>query len=136
MRSTRGWTAPAEEVARRSVRWRLIGNAVSVNVVEWLALRLASPTPYDESADGPLPTVGTWPDAAWGSAATGRFRSSAAHYPADARPSELTSFLAHELVPLSRRATQGFLGRASKGNLRYPEGFIASLGRHLENVAA
>ena len=37
------WTAPAESVARASVRWSLVGSAVSVPVAEWLGQRLANP---------------------------------------------------------------------------------------------
>ncbi len=131
----RGWTLPAEANARRSVRWRLVGNAVSVSVVEWLASRLSAPSYYDDSADGPLRTDCTWPDAAWGSATSGRFKSAASHYPHGAQLPELAAFLANEMTPLSRRATQGFLGRARKGNLRYPHGFLARLEQHAERLS-
>src|SRR5262245_36225506 len=41
-----GWTAPAAEVqgVRQSHRWKLVGNAVSVSVAEWIGRRLADPT--------------------------------------------------------------------------------------------
>lgn len=37
------WTAPAENVARRNARWKLVGNAVTVNSAAWLGRRLRRP---------------------------------------------------------------------------------------------
>lgn len=34
------WTQPAEEVTRKGQRWKLVGNAVSVPVAEWIGRRL------------------------------------------------------------------------------------------------
>ena len=38
------WTRPAETVRRRSFRWKLVGNAVSVPVAKWVGDRLAKPS--------------------------------------------------------------------------------------------
>jgi hypothetical protein len=40
-------------------------------------------------------------------------------------------FLKYPLLPLSPRATAGFYKRATTGGLRFAEGFLPSLGRHL-----
>ena len=37
------WTRPAEAVTKKSNRWRLIGNAVSVSAAEWIGRRMAKP---------------------------------------------------------------------------------------------
>lgn len=61
------WTAPAAEVPgiRETHRWRLVGNAVSVPVAEWLGRRLRSP--IGETLSGtPLANGASWPRAAWG----------------------------------------------------------------------
>ena len=46
------WTLPAEEVRRRGFRWKLVGNAVTVDVAEWIGRRLRNPGAYS----GPLDT--------------------------------------------------------------------------------
>src|SRR5690606_34087803 len=37
------WTKPAEKVARPGVRWKLVGNAVSVLAAEWIGRRMVKP---------------------------------------------------------------------------------------------
>lgn len=59
------WTQPAETVARKSVRWKLVGNAITVDVANWIGLRLVLPGEYDDSWDSPLPKGAPWPGAAW-----------------------------------------------------------------------
>ena len=38
-----GWTKPAERVAKKGSRWKLVGNAVSVPAAAWVGRRLAKP---------------------------------------------------------------------------------------------
>ena len=59
----RGWTAPADEGRRNGPRWKLVGNAVTVGVAEWVGDRLTSPGPYS-LADEPWLGDGSWPNAA------------------------------------------------------------------------
>ena len=129
------WTKPAEEVGRASLRWSLVGNAVSVPVAEWLGHRLASPASYEAGRDSELPANGRWPKAA-------RFdgdRRSAVSingYPRwDVRPT-LTDFLLHGGKPLSARATRGFLSRTERATLRFAEGFQDRLRIHLQRMEA
>ena len=75
-----GWTEPAERVGRRSHRWKLVGNAVTVDVATWLGERLASPGSYDGSWDAPLPSRTRWPFAAW-NVGKGRFVASVSTWP-------------------------------------------------------
>jgi DNA (cytosine-5)-methyltransferase 1 len=46
----------------------------------------------------------------------------------------LSEFLKYPTELLSARATAGFLKRAKKGTLRFPEGFIAAVESHLVRV--
>jgi DNA (cytosine-5)-methyltransferase 1 len=58
------WTRPAEEVARASLRWSLVGNAITVPVAEWLGLQLAQPRSYERDRDADLASDRSWPRAA------------------------------------------------------------------------
>src|SRR5262249_48032258 len=40
------WTKPAEQAGRKSLRWSLVGNAVTVDAAAWLGKRLAAPGFY------------------------------------------------------------------------------------------
>ncbi len=130
------WTAPADSLRgrRNGPRWKLVGNAVSVPVAEWLGHRLSDPRPYVSLLDEPLDRDGKWPQAAWG--ADGHaWRADVSPWPRHDQRISLADFLSFPTVPLSARATEGFLRRASRGRLRFPDGFLADLERHLCRVA-
>lgn len=131
----RGWTSAAAVAARASYRWKLIGNAVPVNVVRWIGDQMKGPRTYDAGADVRIEKGSTWPDAAWGKGGK-RYRSQASHYPSNVKQASLAQLLAHDLRPLSVRASRGFLSRARKGNLRFPEGFLESVEQHAANLEA
>ena len=126
-----GWTAPAEETSRRSARWRLVGNAVSVPVAEWIGHRLARPGNYDASIDRPLTEDDPWPKSAWGEYGR-RHQSHASERPLDKGIPSLDCLMEYDWLPLSKKATDGFVSRAESSNLRFPEGFLAALRRHAE----
>jgi DNA (cytosine-5)-methyltransferase 1 len=126
-----GWTEPAEEVGRKSSRWRLVGNAVTVPVAEWIGRRLCNPKCYDDSMDEPI--NGRWPEAAWGLGGC-RYASEASEWPVKTRRIGLGKFLKFTPKPLSPKATAGFLRRARAGNLRFPPGFLEALDDHLISV--
>lgn len=124
------WTSPAEGVGRPSLRWSLIGNAVSVPVAEWLAQALLSPSSYDCAYDRCLPLDGRWPKAA---RYDGVRRSAVAVSTSPCwidRP-PLHEFLQFDGTPLSVRATAGFLRRADASSLRFEPGFKDRLRTHL-----
>jgi DNA (cytosine-5)-methyltransferase 1 len=126
------WTQPAEAIARRSMRWKLVGNAVSVPVAKWLGHRLASPGRFRERAFLPLFPRSRWPNVAW-NVGEGRFTTELSMWPVRRQAKPLQEFLT-ETEPLSARATAGFLSRTRKSSLRFAPGFIEAVRRHLERV--
>lgn len=125
------WTLPAEEVAKPSARWGLVGSAVSVPVAQWLGQRLRQPGEHLLERDSPFPTTGMAPRAARfdgrhrfavsiGTDAIGCRPPSVATFMRDGDPREL----------LSAKATMGFLARTRRAKLRFAPGFIEAVERH------
>jgi DNA (cytosine-5)-methyltransferase 1 len=127
-----GWTEPALEVARTGIRWKLIGNAVTVDAAKWIGERLRHPGQYDDSADIPMEASARWPDAAWSLEPGQRFVSLASRWPVRFPGPSLAEFLQFEPQLLSIRATAGFLSRTRSSTLRFPAGLLAALAAHLE----
>lgn len=127
------WTAPAETVARPSIRWSLIGNAVTVPVAAWLGGRLASPGSYDTQRDRELGADGRWPKAARFDGSR-RIRVEINAFPVWRDRPPLAEFLKFQGKPLSVRATRGFLSRADRSTLRFVPGFLDALRRHLDRM--
>ena len=124
------WTKPAEEVGRSSLRWKLIGNAVSVCVAEWLGRRLAKPGMPLNFEALPLRENAQWPTAAW-NVGTGRKAVIASEWPVQRPYCSLEGFLLYPGAALSAKATRGFLSRAERAKLRFPPNFLEALRRHL-----
>jgi DNA (cytosine-5)-methyltransferase 1 len=121
------WTAPAEEVAKRGERWRMVGNSVSVPVATWIGERLASPGSYGGVADVEW-TGAKWPRrAAWADLDGVVHAADVGPWPQWQPRVSLVDFLDHPGAPLSARAATGFLRRTRKGTLRFPPGFIDEL---------
>ncbi len=128
------WTTPALAVSRPGHRWKLVGNAITVDVAHWLGERLRSPGHYDPSRDIPLRRTGQWPRAAW-SIDGKRFESKVSSWPVARTRRNLLDFLEHPLKPLSVRAASGFLERASRGGLRFRPGFLDAIRAHRDRVS-
>jgi DNA (cytosine-5)-methyltransferase 1 len=128
-----GWTAPAvlDRKVKKGVRWKLVGNAVSVPVATWLGDCLRNPRPYDDAGDAPLRNGNPWPRAAWGKDGE-TYSAYVSHWPVTARYHHLADFLRFPLTPLSERAAAGFLSRTRKSCLRFPDGFLEAVASHLE----
>lgn len=125
------WTVPALEVARAGHRWKLIGNAVTVDVAEWLGRRLRAPSPHGREVGGsPITEIRSWPRAAW-NVGRGRFSADLSAFPVLRASKPLHEWLEHEAVPLSAKATAGFLKRTASSTLRFPGGFLDIIGEHL-----
>jgi DNA (cytosine-5)-methyltransferase 1 len=71
--------------------------------------------------------------AAWGDA-EGAFTIDVSPWPLAARRPHLVDFLRYPVRPLSVRATGGFLSRAERSSLRFPDGFLDAVRRHLKSV--
>lgn len=129
------WTRPAEGVGRASLRWSLVGNAVSVPVAKWLGKRLARPKKYSTARDSRLDPHGPWPKAA---RYDGDYRHAVSinAYPEWKIRPALTEFLNHEGKPLSARATRGFITRTELAKLRFADGFQNRLRSHLARMEA
>lgn len=127
-----GWTQPAAIDGRSErVRWRLVGNAVSVPVAEWLGRRLLDPGEYDSSKDPELGATKGWPLAGWGGKGR-RYAASVSPWPVRMTNRGLKSFLRYPVIPLSARATAGFYGRALASSLRFEDAFLNDLAHHIE----
>jgi DNA (cytosine-5)-methyltransferase 1 len=127
-----GWTASAP--ARD--RWKLVGNAVSTRVAQWVGEQLVR---RDEAQGGVwqeslIPDEGPWPIAArsvggkrWAVAVSEFPRRAPAH-----RQQTLAALLLeHGSEPLSYRATKGFRDRLVRSHLRYRVDFLQALEDHV-----
>jgi DNA (cytosine-5)-methyltransferase 1 len=126
------WTLPAERVGRRGMRWKLVGNAVSVPAARWIGRRLARPGRFQERAMMPLFPGVRWPHVAW-NVGEGRFTAELSMWPMRREQKLLHEFLV-ETEQLSPRATAGFLSRARKSSLRFAPGFLEAVQRHLDRA--
>lgn len=129
------WTKPAEGVGRASLRWALVGNAVTKPVAAWIGRRLARPGEYDHARDSEILHSQPWPRAA---RFDGEVRRAVkiSDFPVWRQRKPLQEFLRYEPALLSVRATSGFLSRIEKSSLRFVPGFKDRVRRHLKHVQA
>jgi DNA (cytosine-5)-methyltransferase 1 len=133
-----GWTSQCAVIGSRARghRWKLVGNAVSVPVAEWIGRRLVTDSPaYLTNADHILQPGERWPAAAWGSGNVA-YASAQSSWPVQLEQQRLVDFLEHPMSLLSARATAGFLARAENGPLRFAPGFLKAVREHLERMRA
>lgn|GEM_PF-184022 len=123
------WTKPAETIGVRSVRWRLVGNAVTTKVAQWIGSRLGAPGSYDGERDRIAKVSAPLPRATWGDGTNMRV-ADVSTWPARREAIHLDEFLHFDPTPLSAGAASGFASRARKSNLRFPRGFLRALERH------
>jgi DNA (cytosine-5)-methyltransferase 1 len=130
-----GWTEPVadERRSRRGIRWKMVGNAVSVPVARWLGVRLRLPTDYDTSLDERLQLGARWPCAAWGWREK-VYRVHISEWPVRTTYQVLLDFLKFPMPPLSARSTAGFLARACESRLRLTPAFLEDVATHLRRM--
>lgn len=128
---TENW---AETPSKRAgPRWKMVGNAVSVPVAQWVGARLAKGgTTVEPGAS--IATIGRWPKAAMGQKGY-RFAVDRSEWPKQVKRPPLASFLRHTGKPLSAKATAGFLSRAKASSLRFQPGFLAAVEAHLTQLS-
>lgn len=127
------WTRPAEAGAKRSARWKLVGNAVTVDVAHWIGHRLRYPLPYHHRRERPIKPSGRWPSAAWGRKGA-RSAVDLSAFPAACKPRSLGDFLRFPTSVLSAKAARGFLSRARRAKLRFPDGFLDAIQVHVDRM--
>lgn len=127
------WTKPAEDVVKPGMRWKMVGNAVTVDVAEWIGERLCAPGEYKGLWDRPLLSGAPWPRAAWNVGGS-RFAADVSAWPKRVQRTPLHRFLRFDVAPLSVRGTAGFLARAKSSRLRFPEGFLDAVAAHLDRM--
>lgn len=127
------WTRPSVDDPNRKngPRWKLVGNAVSVPVAAWVGDRLSTDDSTHIGEGGVVDRGDRWPVAAWGYEQKA-FRADVSPWPVRRPYKPLAEFLKYPTVPLSARAAAGFLARAERGSLRFPEGFLEDVSLHLE----
>lgn len=131
-----GWTAPAETVSKRKgTRWKLVGNAVTVGVSEWVATGLVNPKPFTCELRR-LKRNEAWPTAACGSNGK-RWAADVSMWPVHNTFRHLGDVIdIRDAMPLSARRAAGFYDRANRGNLRFKDGFLDDIAAHIDHLAA
>lgn len=128
-----GWTEPAESVGKKSLRWSLVGNAVSVPVPRWIGARINEPGAYESTRDREFPTTGRAPRAA-------RFDGARRHAveissdPLGLRAPHLLEVMGDDFELLSEKATNGFYSRTRVAKLKFVPGFLDAVASHLERM--
>lgn len=128
------WTAPASTVAKESSRWKLVGNAVTVDLFAWVGRKLRDPvrpTCLDEGRRI-KPNQG-WSSAGWNNG-EGRFNIEMSKFPCKTPRIPLAEWLRYPGKILSLRATAGFLSRTERSSLRFPERFLDLIQKHRDRV--
>lgn len=129
-----GWTKAADTGKANSPRWKLVGNAVTVGVTDWLAdsltANLSAERDFALDIDGE-PIGVKWPNAAWGVAGAPPVAVEASTFPVQRTYKHLLDVApAEEMQPLSTRAAAGFLSRLRRGSLRRPAAFEQDVADH------
>lgn len=125
-----GWTSA---VAKEGVRWKLVGNAVTVPVAKWIGERLIHPASPVDVERWEFEGLGDWP---WAAASVRGLREG---WDVTERPLQAASRASlasimdrYGSVPLSMGATRGFSTRLKASRLRSRPGFIEALDTHLD----
>lgn len=125
------WTVSVEEITKSSARWKLVGNAVTVDVVSWIAHKILNPQKYDSTQDKEFKESSKWPAAAWG--ANGRkYVSNVSPYPIDREETPLNDFLIYPCKPLSLKAAKGFEHRLNIGTVHCPQYFRDAVHNYVQ----
>jgi DNA (cytosine-5)-methyltransferase 1 len=130
-----GWTLPAELGKRNGPRWKLVGNAVSVPVSQWVGERLSRPEPWVDEDCRKLSPSRPWPTAAFGANGVA-WEVSLSPFPVRRAAEHLVDFLdLDQARPLSLRAAEGFLERYERGTLRKKPYLLFAMQRHITRMA-
>ena len=129
----RGWTDVADLGPRAlGHRWKLVGNAVTVGVSQWLAGRLAEPGDVEAEYAPHEVTRKAWPTAAWGEHGKVWTVPGLSEFPVHRDYRHLADEIdLDDAVPLTVRGAAGFLSRLNQGNLGRHPGFREDVAAHV-----
>jgi DNA (cytosine-5)-methyltransferase 1 len=127
-----GWTEPAIRAARAGARWKLVGNAVTVDCAEWVGKCIKSMPQGRPDAISKLPDEKSWPMSGYGGPGMERCQVAVSEWPTRRQVPRLDEFLDFPTKPLSLKATKGFYSRLKASTLRRPEEFDIALQEHIE----
>jgi DNA (cytosine-5)-methyltransferase 1 len=128
-----GWTDAAENYSTKAgTRWKLLGNSLSVPMVDWVAQQMFRPQGLGAESR-PLQENERFPSAAYGSRGVRRVVDASVWVQKAPQPN-LRKFLSEPLKPLSLRAASGFYKRAKESTvIRFSEGFLESLATYIQS---
>lgn len=137
----RGWTEAGYSPVEYDLRWKLIGNAVTTGVGEWVGQQLVA------AADGSLPAADLgelvplgralerntrWPKAAIGGPGRPAVQVEVSDRPLSVPMKSLADVVdVTTAPPLSHRATKGFLSRVDEKERRFNAALYSDLEGHL-----
>jgi DNA (cytosine-5)-methyltransferase 1 len=130
------WTKSIEDIGfHKNKRWKLVGNAVNTKVSTWIGSKIMSNEKYEIDATRiSLSKCKPWPKAAFGENKK-IMEVNCSFYPEGINYTPILEFLKDPLVPLSKKATLGFLKRVKESILiKYPPEFINSLEKYLNKT--
>ena len=116
------WTLPAEKVCKPGHRWKLVGNAVSVPVAEWMGGRISAAPDKRPALATTFNQESAWPRAAMSGEGT-RLFVRISSWPVRRDAISLEEFLVHPSKPLSEKALAGFYSRLLRSSLNRPPEF-------------
>lgn len=130
----RGWTAvEGISAARNGPRWKLVGNAVTVGVAQWVGGRLAKPGEVAFAYAPWTKRTGAWPTAAWGERGEVWTVPGMSEFPLHHQYRHLSDEI--DLLraeALTVRGATGFWSRLQQGNLGRHPGFREAVVNHIE----
>lgn len=129
-----GWTSASRHRNQQRVRWKMVGNAVSVPVANWLANQILEPGQGFDARGDRFSENKRWPNAAWGRKGERYISDAQTVHVYDDHP-PIASFLRNKPEPLSFRATNGFRLRLQSSRLNYLPEFLDDLIHHERYVA-
>jgi DNA (cytosine-5)-methyltransferase 1 len=130
---TANWTIDAESVSRPGHRWRLVGNAVTSKVSQWLGSAIAD-SEGGEPQLKDLSELAPWPSAAMGRKGQRFEVVSTTKWPVRKKVIPIDEFLHFEPKELSHRAALGFWTRLELSGLHYPPAFAKALKAHIRRA--
>lgn len=129
-----GWTNVG---SKEGVRWKMVGNAVSVPVAEWIGARLVAPKDPPDVGRRRIVEGQRWPSAAASIGGTRESWGLSERPLAKRAPQSLAALLGtYGHQPLSYGAANGFYTRLQASTLRVPRDFELALAAHVQAAAS